>query len=646
MIECQKMIEKRIEFLTGNGEGSLEIIEFYNKEMEQIIEEISNLDYEETKDNIVKIKVLYAKLLLLCKGYYIKGTKYYNDESVVKFIEEKIEKFREYFYNLNSVEHTNWWQWEIGIPFTMNDIFMLMKGKIKDEIIVENLKTSRYFQPDPRYSGNNPVAIHPSGKPLRLSTGGNRVDTVKISLFRGILLEDEGEIKLALESLPEVWEYNEKDRGEGFYRDGSFIQHEAIPYAGGYGEVLLSGIGEILYVISDSEYTSVVKKVDDLYEIILNSFEPFFYNGSFTDMLSGRGIDRANNSDSVIGHRILNDILVVSSIFEDYKCKKLEDIVLREIVKYGAEKYLEEEKSPFLYKKIKDLLEKSRGQEIEKYNNSIKVCNKMARVMKREEKYAFGIVMHSSTIGNYETMNGENLKGWYTGDGAYYLYDGVNDYKDYWRDVDYYYIPGTTEIKMDMEGLDAQRNFESSFVEDKVAYGISEGENGLVAMEFLNWNEKLKSRKSWALIDSKIIFIETDIESKEKVYTTIFNKKYSNLPKILVDGQEIKERYFNKKISKIQIEELNIKFYLEDNIYFEIEKKDGYFIKIWKEYDNDDKKIIWGLSYNSEIDFKKDMCINLEDNIHEIKTKEKIYKVNWNFRENGKEFCEILDIEK
>ena len=646
MIEYQKMIEKRIEFLTGNGESSLEIIEFYNEEMEKIIEEISNLNYEETKDNIVKIKVLYAKLLLLCKGYYIKGTKYYNDEFIVKFIEEKIEKFREYFYNLHSVEHTNWWQWEIGIPFTMNDIFMLMKGKIKDEIIVENLKTSRYFQPDPRYSGNNPVAIHPSGKPLRLSTGGNRVDTVKISLFRGILLGDEEEVKLALESLPEVWEYNEKDRGEGFYRDGSFIQHEAIPYAGGYGEVLLSGIGEILYVISDSKYTSVIKKVDDLYDIILNSFEPFFYNGSFTDMLSGRGIDRANNSDSVIGHRILNDILVVSSIFENDKCKKLENTILREITKYGVEKYLGEEKSPFLYKKLIDLLEKYRGQKIEKYSNSINVCNKMVRVMKREEKYAFGIAMHSSTIGNYEAMNGENLKGWYTGDGAYYLYDGVNDYKDYWRDVDYYYIPGTTEIKMDMEGLDAQRNFESSFVEDKVAYGISEGENGLVAMEFLNWNEKLKSRKSWALIDSKIIFIETDIESEEKVYTTIFNKKYSNLPKILVDGQEIKERYFNKKISKIQIEELNIKFYLEDNIYFEIEKKDGYFIKIWKEYDNDDKKIIWGLSYNSEIDFKKDMCINLEDNIHEIKTKEKIYKVNWNFRENGKEFCEMLDIEK
>lgn len=646
MKEYEKMIEKRIEFLTGNGEGSLEIVEFYNGEMEKTIEEISNLNYEETKDNIVKIKVLYAKLLLLCKGYYIKGTKYYNDDFIVKFIEEKIEEFRKYFYNLNSIEHTNWWQWEIGIPFTINDIFMLMKGKIKDEIIVENLKTSRYFQPDPRYSGNNPVAIHPSGKPLRLSTGGNRVDTVKISLFRGILLKDEVEIKLALESLPEVWEYNEKDKGEGFYRDGSFIQHEAIPYAGGYGEVLLSGIGEILYVISDSKYTSVVKKVNDLYEIILNSFEPFFYNGSFTDMLSGRGIDRANNSDSVIGHRILNDILVISSIFEEDKCKSLEKIVLREISKYGAEKYLEEEKSPFLYKKLITLLKKNRGKEIEKYRDSIKVCNKMARVMKREGKYAFGIAMHSSTIGNYEAMNGENLKGWHTGDGAYYLYDGVNDYKNYWRDVDYYYIPGTTEIKMDMEGVDAQRNFESSFVKDKLAYGVSEGENGLVAMEFLNWNEKLKSRKSWALIDSKIIFIETDIESEKKVYTTIFNRKYSNLPKILVDGQEIKERYFNKNVAKIKIGELNINFYSKESIYFEIEKKDGYFIKIWKEHENKDKKIIWGLSYNSEIDFKRDININLKDNIHEIKTKEKIYKVNWNFRESGKEFCEILNLEK
>ena len=52
------------------------------------------------------------------------------------------------------------------------------------------------------------------------------------------------------------------------------------------------------------------------------------------------------------------------------------------------------------------------------------------------------------------------------------------------------------------------------------------------------------------------------------------------------------------------------------------------------------------MSYNSDIGFEKDININFKDDIHEIKTKEKIYKVNWNFRESGKEFCEILSIEK
>ena len=72
MREYQKMIEKRVEFLTGNGEGSLEIIEFYNEEMEKVIEEISNLNYEETKDNIVKIKVYMQNYFYYVKDIILK----------------------------------------------------------------------------------------------------------------------------------------------------------------------------------------------------------------------------------------------------------------------------------------------------------------------------------------------------------------------------------------------------------------------------------------------------------------------------------------------------------------------------------------------------------------------------------------------
>ena len=64
-----------------------------------------------------------------------------------------------------------------------------------------------------------------------------------------------------------------------------------------------------------------------MYEIIFNSFEPFFYNGRFTDMLSGRGITRENNSDKVIGHRILNDILLISGAFVGEQREKIENFV-------------------------------------------------------------------------------------------------------------------------------------------------------------------------------------------------------------------------------------------------------------------------------------------------------------------------------
>ena len=37
--------------------------------------------------------------------------------------------------------------------------------------------------------------------------------------------------------------------------------------------------------------------------------------------------------------------------------------------------------------------------------------------------FGFGISMCSSRIYNYESINGENLHGWFTGDGMTYLYN-------------------------------------------------------------------------------------------------------------------------------------------------------------------------------------------------------------------------------
>ena len=53
----------------------------------------------------------------------------------------------------------------------------------------------------------------------------------------------------------------------------------------------------------------------------------------------------------------------------------------------------------------------------------------MDRAVHTTPQFAVGLAMSSARIENYETINGENLKGWYIGDGMTYLYD--NDLRQY-----------------------------------------------------------------------------------------------------------------------------------------------------------------------------------------------------------------------
>ena len=60
--------------------------------------------------------------------------------------------------------------------------------------------------------------------------------------------------------------------------------------------------------------------------------------------------------------------------------------------------------------------------------------------------FGFGISMCSSRIYDYESINGENLHGWFTGDGMAYLYNSdLNQFADaFWPTVNPYRLPGTT----------------------------------------------------------------------------------------------------------------------------------------------------------------------------------------------------------
>ena len=638
MIEKITVLDRRREYLAGTGFTPPDVVTFLNQKVRQILIEDDNIvfeNYEKVQD-IEKVKKFYENTFILAKAYMSNGTEYYDDMDILKLIEERLKYGNEYFYNKEIGNYGDIYGTEIEIPLIITDILILTENKIKEKVLKPVLETLEYFQPDPRYSAHH-------SSEFRFSKGADLAEAIKIFFLKGIISEDEEKIILALNTLSDVWEYKDDsfstDR-DGFYRDGSFISR-SIADAGNEGEKIIHNSAEIFYLIKGTKYEKYVKGLTNFYEIIFKAFEPFFFNGSFSDIAASRKF-----SSYETGHKILNSILLSGlSAPKEYQ-EKIWKIVKREIEKNKFYKYFENEKSPFFRSKMNELL--SRDLETEEYKDQVIVFNNMDRVIKRNKNYSVGISMHSSKTGNYENVNGDNKKNWFTGDGAYFLYDeDYEQYENYWENIDPYFIPGTTEIKMNMENVDAERNFRTKFAERNMAGALKWHYYGAAGMDFVNWNEKLTSRKSWFFVSWGVIFAESNITGEGEVYTTILNRKFKDIPLIKADNTEITEKETKVKLENLEIDGRTYIFYGRTEINIKIEKRGRYyFVKVWKEHGENpvNSSLVWAVVMKNNVvisDLREKFIVTITEDKHILKGEKCNYAVNWKAEEETQPFCVI-----
>ena len=638
MIEKITVLDRRREYLAGTGFTPPDVVTFLNQKVRQILIEDDNIIFEnyEKVQNIEKVKKFYKNTFILAKAYMSDGTEYYSDMDILKLIEERLKYGNEYFYNKESGNYGDIYGTEIEIPLMITDILILTENKIKEKVLKSVLETLEYFQPDPRYSAHH-------SSEFGFSKGADLAEAIKVFFLKGIISEDEEKIILALNTLSDVWEYKDDsfstDR-DGFYRDGSFISRSAAD-AGNEGEKIIHNAAEIFYLVKGTKYEKYIKGLTNFYEILFKSFEPFFFNGSFSDVAVSRKF-----SSYETGHRILNSMLLAGlSAPKEYQ-EKIWKTVKREIEKNKFYKYFENEKSPFFRSKMNELL--SRDLETEEYKDQVIVFNNMDRVIKRNKNYSVGISMHSSKTGNYENVNGDNRKNWFTGDGAYFLYDeDYEQYENYWENINPYYIPGTTEIKMDMENVDAERNFRTKFTERNMTGSLKWHYYGAAGMDFVNWNEKLTSRKSWFFVSWGVIFAESNITGEGEVYTTILNRKFKDIPLIKADNTEITEKETKVKLENLEIDGRTYIFYGRTEINIKIEKRGKYyFVKVWKEHGENpvNSSLVWAvvMKNNAVIsDLREKFTVTITEDKHILKGEKCNYAVNWKAEEETQPFCVI-----
>ena len=581
--DCRKIINKWQEFLIGlpNSDSQIKmtdeeikkVVSFNEKNADGYYSDI-NLSkdrksifksFENMKSGVDVLKQ-YDGLVKIVKAYATPGTKYYKKEEIKAQVIDALDWLYDNAYHENLPELGNWWQWEIGIPKKLNEILAIMYDEVPKDKKIKYLKASQYFQPYAKWSAFSSSASYSSAPHKRISTGGNRIDTSLICFIRGVLMEDRTQILDGLNSVAEVGKIvTEKD---GFYKDGSFVQHDNVAYNGTYATVLFDGLGMILELIDGTEFKIESPEINNIYDSILKGYSYLMINGGVNDSVSGRSISRDNSSEIERGKDLVSSITLLSSKASKEYRNDLYSMIKKIVLDNNFYSVIKKESKP----KIKNILENIMADENIKplKVEGTKIFGAMDRAVYTNSKEGKVVLsMHSNRIANYETMNEENLKGWYTGDGMTYIYGkDSSSFVEFWPTADMYHLSGVTNSINKMENKAGERREKPTVSPKKFVGGVETGDVAFVGMDFISWNNKTTAKKSWLMIDGAVLALGSNITSTDgEIHTTIDNRILKK-GKIYIDGKEL-----NKNSTIKDPKNLTINFnenYPDENIGYKI----------------------------------------------------------------------------
>ncbi|CAL5999092.1 polysaccharide_lyase 8 family protein [Hexamita inflata] len=194
---------------------------------------------EWTMSNLQQIAVAYA-----VKPYNNYTNIHYQNITTFQILTDAIDFVLSNFYRadleqltppLSGTGYQNQWQWQIAVPEILNNIVILIKDSISNNLLQKVVLSSRRFMPNASYLYN---LYNPKATPS-LSTGGNLVDTARICFLRGLISQNLIEADYSFHSLDHILDF--VTTSDGFYKDYSFIQHRVIVASASYGYTLFNG---------------------------------------------------------------------------------------------------------------------------------------------------------------------------------------------------------------------------------------------------------------------------------------------------------------------------------------------------------------------------------------------------------------------
>lgn len=477
----------------------------------------------------------FKNIATLAKSYGTKGTSFYQKDEVLAQIVSALDFMTKDGLYSGKKYFGNWWDWQVGVPQEFLTTLFILYDDIPVEKTTNYAKIMANYLPNAYqqlYGKSQDSLVDLSFIPNFVTTGANRTDLAFSVLGINTLQANSQGIASAVTSVEDVFKL--VNSGDGFYLDGSFIQHNDIPYTGSYGNVLIKGVGKIFSVVSETEWEAPETTIKEFVQNVDKAFIPLLVNGEMMPMVNGRSISRAPAATKEgFGSATLYNLLIVSE-FADSQSQ----LQLKEATNYWMQKntsyYLNNARDFKDLLLVKNLLTDSTISSDKKPFIGSHLYSAMDRFVYSNEQINLGLSMYSNRISSFEAGNKENKHGWHTSDGMLSLFNSDQQFNAaYWPTIDPYRLPGTTVDTIPLK--DEIGAFTTIKSKESHVGGVTDNTNAVLSMHLNKAGTKnngvllpmnLQAKKSWFVFDGKIIALGAGINgtTKASIETVIDNR--------------------------------------------------------------------------------------------------------------------------
>lgn len=507
----------------------------------------------------------YGGLANLAKGYATYGSDYYHNEEILSAVISGMEWMYRHMFGEAEIEGTgwrdvhafNWWWWFVGGPEHMTDIMFALEDEISLEDKRRYLKCFKW------------IATWMCTAPTQA------MSRISICTKVALALEDAEMLQKEYEDFDYLLEL--KERANGPHVDYVDYTH-GFPHNMSYGILNLDRVLLVASILSGTPLEFSSPRQYNQFGMARYMYEPAMYNGQGFSMFIGRSLTREGNEP---GASAIVNLMPMLGVYGSDEDRYIKQMIKRNSVHKRIQDRVRAGLSIYNLVKYDEIL----ADDSIPFDNNYEYAHAWYtgdRAAQHRNGYAVGIALSSNRQFTYECINDENKTGWYTGDGAMYLYtkydDNAYETRNFIKNINIAYrFPGTTEDERErvirsIAGHKAWKpsaSFAGSIqVKDKYLVAAMDFESFNFAGPDENMEDRgygssiaphvndLGSKKAWFCFDDEIISLSAGISStmKSPVKTTLDHRR-------IVRDEELSQFVkCGNKITKLEKADFSKKF--------------------------------------------------------------------------------------